>query len=95
MFWLLNNMRDNLFYIKSSKSIEIQKEKEIILEIDLRTKYSHVGIMKNENIIIFTDEFSDDRRIPSVVCFIDDRWIIGVEIWWQNILNHHYMKVKD
>ena len=66
-------MRDNLFYIKSSKSIEIQKEKEIILEIDLRTKYSHAGIMKNGNVIIFTDEFSDDRRIPSVVCFIDDR----------------------
>ena len=39
-------MRDNLFYIKSSKSIEIQKEKEIILEIDLGTKYSHAGIMK-------------------------------------------------
>ena len=71
-------MRDNLFYIKSSKSIEIQKEKEIILEIDLGTKYSFVRIMKNGNVIIFTDEFSDDRRIPSVVCFIDDRWIIGV-----------------
>ena len=71
-------MRDNLFYIKSSKSIEIQKEKEIILEIDLGTIYSRVGIMKNGNVIIFTDEFSDDRRIPSVVCLIDDRWIIGV-----------------
>ena len=71
-------MRDNLFYIKSSKRIEIQKEKEIILEIDLRTKYSHVGIMINGNVIIFTNEFSDDRRIPSVVCFMDDRWIIGV-----------------
>ena len=34
--------------------------------------------MKNGNVIIFTDEFSDDRRIPSLVCFIDDRWIIGV-----------------
>ena len=71
-------MKDKLFYIKSSKSIEIQKEKEIILEIDLRTKYSHAGIMKNGNVIIFTDEFSDDRRIPSMVCFIDDRCIIGV-----------------
>jgi hypothetical protein len=29
--------------------------------------------MKNGNVIIFTDEFSDDRRIPSVVCLIDDR----------------------
>ena len=66
-------MRDNLFYIKSSKSIEIQKEKEIILEIDLGTIYSRVGIMKNGNVIIFTDEFSDNRRIPSVVCFINDR----------------------
>ena len=71
-------MRDNLFYIKTSKSIEIQKEKEIILEIDLRTIYSRIGIMINGNVIIFTDEFSDDRRIPSVVCFIDDIWIIGV-----------------
>ena len=71
-------MRDNLFYIKSSKSIEIQKEKEIILEIDLRTIYSCIGIMINGNIIIFTNEFSDDRRIQSVVCFMDDRWIIGV-----------------
>ena len=66
-------MRDNLFYIKSSKSIEIQKEKEIILGIDLGTIYSRVGIMKNENVIIFTNEFSDDGRIQSVVCFIDDR----------------------
>ena len=32
-----------------------------------------IGIMKNGNVIIFIDEFSDDRRIPSVVCFIDDR----------------------
>ena len=34
--------------------------------------------MINGNVIIFTNEFSDNRRIPSVVCFIDNRWIIGV-----------------
>ncbi len=56
-------MRDNLFYIKSSESIKIQKEKEIILGIDLGTIYSRIGIIKNGNVIIFNNEFSDDRRI--------------------------------
>ena len=54
----------------------MEKEKEIILGIDLGTIYSCVGIMKN-NVIILNDQFSNDKIIPSVVCFKGDRCVIG------------------
>ena len=44
-------------------------EKEIILGIDLGTIYSCVGIMKNGIVNILTEESSNNRIIPSMVCF--------------------------
>ena len=54
----------------------MEKEKEIILGIDLGTIYSCVGIMKN-NVIILNDQFSNDKIIPSMVCFKGDKCFIG------------------
>ena len=51
----------------------MDKEKEIYLGIDLGTMYSCEGILKNGNVIIFTEKGSDNRIIPSMVCFKDDR----------------------
>ena len=55
----------------------MEKEKEIILGIDLGTIYSCVGIIKNGDVIILTDEVSNDRIIPSVVCFDENECVIG------------------
>ena len=63
-----------------------EKEKEIILGIDLGTIYSCVGIMKN-NVIILNDQFSNDKIIPSVVCFHDNRFFIGKTA--QNLIIEH------
>ena len=54
----------------------MEKEKEIILGIDLGTIYSCVGIIKNGDVIILTDEVSNDRIIPSVVCCDENECVI-------------------
>ena len=58
----------------------MEKEKEIILGIDLGTMYSCMGILKNRNFIIFNEKGSDNRIISSMFCFKGDRCFIGETI---------------
>ena len=55
----------------------MEDEKEIILGIDLGTTNSSVGIMKNQIVIILPEIDSNNRLIPSMVCFKDKRCYIG------------------
>ncbi len=54
----------------------MEAEKEIILGIDLGTTNSSVGIMKNE-ITILPEIDTNNRIIPSMVCFKDNKCYIG------------------
>ena len=54
----------------------MEAEKEIILGIDLGTTNSCVGIMKNE-IVILPEIDSNNRIIPSMVCFKDNKRYVG------------------
>ena len=50
----------------------ILKEKEPIIGIDLGTKFSCVGIMRNDKLEIIPEINSGDKIIPSIVGFTPD-----------------------
>ena len=58
-------------FIGSFNFIE-KEEKEPIIGIDLGTKFSCVGIMRNDKLEIIPEINSGDKIIPSIVGFTPD-----------------------
>ena len=63
---------------KNNKEIEFQMiQGESIIGIDIGTSYSSISIMKNDKIEILEDNLKGDKRIPSIICFKKDKFLIG------------------
>ncbi len=63
---------------KNNNEIEIKMTQgEQIIGIDIGTSYSSISIMKNDKIEILEDNLKGDKRIPSIICFKKDKFLIG------------------
>lgn len=81
----MSNIIDE-FFNGSTESINNEPEKEDIVGIDLGTSNSCVGIWKDNNFHIITDE-NGNRTIPSIVAFTNKSKYVGTEAKNQTFLN--------
>ena len=64
---------------EKNKEINLKMiQNEEIIGIDFGTSFSCVAIKKNDNVEVIRDYTSNLRIIPSIICYTDKKWLVGL-----------------